>query len=250
MGSPISNGHTRKRPYQPSIRSYFDPRDPDQTADLRRAKGTSSLSPPLPPDTQASLLSVGMRVRKSVPEGYKTHKTLGTLEVPFPSTAPEKAMTTPLKSRRIEGSRELQPFCGLHKIGGWAAQSAPPSSAPAAMQSDSGDEEDMLELSTSQNTILSTQGSLMPSVSAPSAPSRKRTFEDDIEDDMDAYFDQVEDADPDDRSQVATSRPIARVKPALRKAATDGLVRVVYGHDFEEASFLAPPDDMELDGLE
>jgi hypothetical protein len=66
-----------------------------------------------------------MRVRKSVPEGYKTQKT----------TALPSMQTTPISRPSLQvrppqeavpdasvHQRELLPFCGLHKIGGFAEQ--------------------------------------------------------------------------------------------------------------------------------
>lgn len=77
----------------------------------------------LPAETQSNLLNVGMRVRKSVPEGYKTgtysafslfdetdyHPTHGS-DTKLPKhTSPARAPS---------GQRELLPFCGINKIGG------------------------------------------------------------------------------------------------------------------------------------
>ena len=75
MAFPTASAeHARKRQYQ--IHSFFQ-----RNASTIASSGSSSpshsispLLPPLPAETQSSLLSVGMRVRKSVPEGYKTHK--------------------------------------------------------------------------------------------------------------------------------------------------------------------------------
>lgn len=103
--------------------------------------------PSVPGPVQASLLSVGMRVRKSVPEGYKTHKT-GPLSLPSIQTtlsngnrtitaSATTTTTAPVVSSNdaysvkpprdpvpdaLQHQRELLPFCGLHKIGGYAEQ--------------------------------------------------------------------------------------------------------------------------------
>lgn len=242
-----STGHIRKRPFQPSITSYFSNRDTDPNATSRPNRTTSPLSPPLPADTQASLLSVGMRVRKSVPEGYKTHKTLGTDGFPFPSTA-QPAPTAPHRSSHSGTStRELQPLCGLHKTGGWAAQDVPPSSAPAAMEGDGSEYGDLPGLTMSQNTLSSTQNSFMYATSGQSNSSRKRAYEDEVEEDMDALFDDSGDAEKTEVSMHRTDRPIASMKSSLRKGRTNGVVRVVGEDDFDEAAFLAPPDGMDVD---
>ncbi|KAK5128809.1 hypothetical protein LTR85_000142 [Meristemomyces frigidus] len=238
MATVTSSTHIRKRPYQPSIASYFNRGDATQP----RRSTRSPMSPPLPTDTQASLLSVGMRVRKSVPEGYKTHKTLGLDGFPFPSTAPPAFMTsaTPVYSGG-GGSRELTPFCGLHKTGGLAVQElgwVPSSSAPSATQRDSeGNVEATPTLSMSQNTLASTQGSFMSTSSVGGRASKKRTYEEEIEDDMDAFFDEADVADT-----APTRRVIARPKASLKRAATEPGIVIMDAGDFDDAPFLAPMD--------
>jgi hypothetical protein len=110
-----SAAHLRKRKNQPSIDSFFQRNG--QTSDAANSPSyqTSPLSPALPVETQSSLLSVGMRVRKSVPEGYRTHKTMPAEEYPFPSTAPATAAPTRPVYNSTSSSRELVPFCGLPK---------------------------------------------------------------------------------------------------------------------------------------
>lgn len=138
--------HRSKRPFQPSITSFFA-RDDDSdsslsdSSDAERGQGPlsrdhqqhrrapkhqrprDSFAPAVPASVQASLLSVGMRVRKSVPEGYKTHKTLPSLPTaaltlkPLPPPPPRE----PVDDHALH-QRELLPFCGLHKIGGYAEQ--------------------------------------------------------------------------------------------------------------------------------
>lgn len=195
------------------------------------------MSPPLPAETEASLISVGMRVRKSVPEGYKTHKTLGQPGFPFQSSAPPASSAPARPSISPSRSNELQPFCGLHKTGGWAAQDIPPSSAPSIMRGQEEEDEDMPGLSTSQSTLMSTQNSFASRID-----SKKRAledgYEDDAEDAMDDFFDETDDDDA-----AKQSRPIARMKTSSRKGAPLSSVRVFGdGNDFEEATFLMPMD--------
>ena len=155
--------HLRKRQYQPSINSYFQ-RNGSKSAELGSfSNQISPMSPQIPAETQSSLLTVGMRVRKSVPEGYKTHKTMPIEEFPFPSTAPVSA-TTARPTYTTTNSRELAPFCGLHKIGGLSSQGsfdALPSSAPPAFPTSRDSNGSMPSLSMSQSTLLFTQGSMM-----------------------------------------------------------------------------------------
>lgn len=234
--------HLRKRQYQPSITSFFQQRNGSDSADVGPLScQTSPMSPPLPAETQSSLLTVGMRVRKSVPEGYKTHKTMPQEEFPFPSTAPAHA--PPVRpAYTTTNSRELAPFCGLHKIGGFSAQdsyTAPPSSAPAAFPTG----ESMQSLSTSQSTTRSTRGSAMPDLDT--RVSNKRSYDEEAEDDMDAYFDELR---AEDQMAPVEGRRIAKLKGSLQKQSVGGIgVYTPTGGvegDFEEATFLAPMEDV------
>lgn len=198
------------------------------------------MSPPLPEDTQASLLSVGMRVRKSVPEGYKTHKTVGVEQLPFTSTAPARLAAGRREYCNVSG-KELTPFCGLHKTGGWGAQAVPSSSAPAAL----GDEDEMPGLTVSQCSLPSTQGSFGANGEAFRANGRKRTYEEEVEVDLDAFFDDF----GDEGEVVRVDRPIARLKGQGRKGDGDAVVQAALarGSDFEDAVFLAPQEGMDVD---
>ncbi|KAL0937309.1 ribonucleotide reductase inhibitor [Colletotrichum truncatum] len=83
----------------------------------------------LPSEVQSNLLSVGMRIRKSVPEGYKTG-TYSSFKLWSDDSAPVVRTTlttaspsTTRKQRSAANSqRELMPFCGINKIGGLSSQ--------------------------------------------------------------------------------------------------------------------------------
>lgn len=177
-----------------------------------------------------------MRVRKSVPEGYKTHRTMGVEEFPFPSTAPVRKMESAYQN---VPTKELMPFCGLHKTGGWGAQEVPSSYAPATM----GGTDDLPGLNVSQSTLSSTSGSFAINETARAANNRKRTYEEEVEEDLDAYFDDI-DAEP---AGAPTQRPIAKMKQQSRNGGQDAGVRRSV-NDFEDAVFLAPQDGMDVDG--
>ncbi|KAJ4288468.1 hypothetical protein N0V90_011704 [Kalmusia sp. IMI 367209] len=148
-----STAHRNKRPFQPSITTYFAPYDYGASSESDDERGPGPTTRPrssasgakhqhhqhLPGTVQADLLSVGMRVRKSVPEGYKTHKTvsLPTIQTTLSrspngsSTATITTTTTAEYSVKpprdpvpahVQHQRELLPFCGLQKIGGYAEQ--------------------------------------------------------------------------------------------------------------------------------
>ncbi|KAK0613117.1 ribonucleotide reductase inhibitor-domain-containing protein [Bombardia bombarda] len=158
--------------------------------------GSSSPSPatgppnaaPLPPHVQANLLSVGMRVRKSIPEGYKTGSaysgfslwtegddttaTTGTLLSPSPTARPAATSAGGVAC-------ELTPFCGIHKVGGLAVQQSEQSPAvtritPVAAAA----YDDMPGLTSSQESIASETST----TSAVSATNRKRIYAGDEED--------------------------------------------------------------------
>jgi hypothetical protein len=240
--------HLRKRQYQPSIDSFFQRNSQNSNAASSPSYQISPLSPALPAETQSSLLSVGMRVRKSVPEGYKTHKTMPAEGYPFPSTAPANAAPTRPIYTSVNSSRELAPFCGLHKIGGFSSQdsfAAPPSSAPPAFPTRTEGHNSVPSLSMSQSTISSTQSSVVSRM-APQK-SNKRFYDEEIEDNLDAYFDEVEAEEP---MTPVEGRQIARLKNSPRKQTASGISSynssMGFDGDFEEATFLAPPMETDL----
>ncbi|PMD30462.1 hypothetical protein L207DRAFT_520276 [Hyaloscypha variabilis F] len=135
--------HQAKRPYagsQPSISSYFAPStssSPSQHQTLTASPTTYSSIPTLPANIQSNLLQVGMRVRKSVPEGYKTGSVYSGFSLFSDSSSPISASSSyglqggsvsggqekpKPKTRPRAGARELTPFCGLLKVGGMAQQ--------------------------------------------------------------------------------------------------------------------------------
>ncbi|KAF3041140.1 hypothetical protein E8E12_008635 [Didymella heteroderae] len=159
--------HRSKRQFQPAITSYFhaaqdyDFLDDSNTDDdyhrggsrlrtIPQAKPThATLAPTVPDHVQSSLLSVGMRVRKSVPEGYKTPKTLPSLQVTpatqtplrkphsaFRDVHPTLEIPHDTLASTLQHQRELLPFCGLNKIGGYAEQ---PTGTTASMFSNTTD---------------------------------------------------------------------------------------------------------------
>jgi hypothetical protein len=135
--------HRTKRPFQPSITTYFEVRDRLHDHDhlpglepITRPRHQHTrpipqprdrLAPDVPSQVQADLLSVGMRVRKSVSEGYKTHKMLSSPSDHFARARPRLDVKPPREAvpDDYQHQRELLPFCGLHKIGGFAEQPTP-----------------------------------------------------------------------------------------------------------------------------
>jgi hypothetical protein len=149
--------------------SHFSPVSP---ADARSP-------PPLPPSVQANLLSVGMRVRKSVPEGYKTgtYSAFALFSDPTPAKqTQEPTIRKPISRPR---ARELAPFCGIMKVGGLAQQQSlwevfDPETDSAIVEDDEEDD----------GVPALSQGSTNSDISVASSGIGKRRFDFDDEDEM------------------------------------------------------------------
>lgn len=171
---------TAKRQYQPSIDTYFHrapliPQDGNVPNPPRTRSSKQSI---LPNEVQASLLNVGMRVRKAVPDGYRSAVNV----------ASSKMHDSPPSSLAYKGSdvvqrpAELTPFCGIHRIGGLSTQSeglVDCVSADGTRRDWGFDEGDMEDISSSQSSQATT-------VSTDSAPrqmfrrsSKKRALDED-----------------------------------------------------------------------
>lgn len=119
-------------PAQRQITSFFTSSSAaEATTAAAHPSATESYRPRLPAETQSNLLNVGMRVRKSVPEGYKT----GTYsafslfdETHDPRNKASRSNTTvaatTAPARVPSSQRELLPFCGINKIGGLSFSSS------------------------------------------------------------------------------------------------------------------------------
>ncbi|KAL2117841.1 hypothetical protein VTJ04DRAFT_7501 [Mycothermus thermophilus] len=178
-------------PAQRSITSFFKTTSSATSsadAPLKSSKPAPLNGPVLPPQIQTDLLTVGMRVRKAVPEGYKTGSAYSGFTLWSDETnrskldnssddddtnqawRPAPAAPMPAYNPAI---RELEPFCGINKIGGLAFQPAY-SSHPipatgggygrAYHDDDLNDPDAMPGLTSSQDTVCS-------AFSFPSTPS-------------------------------------------------------------------------------
>ncbi|KAF6217555.1 hypothetical protein HO133_006657 [Letharia lupina] len=210
-----------KRPFQPSISSYFG----HPTRDSAQTPGTQVHTPSfaLPNTIQSSLLNVGMRVRKSVPEGYQTQRKL-SCGVPsaYNNLTPERNSVTP--SRGFTG---LVPYCGILKIGGHNTQPAPSEEDLPPLQFDS---DDWGFLSSQESKASS--DSLRPIVTVPVVSNHKRRRED-------------EDDELDVESQPVSPLPKTRKKPVLESFELKESEMIDVG-GFGEAEFFRP-DEWEND---
>ncbi|RGP63151.1 ribonucleotide reductase inhibitor [Fusarium longipes] len=200
-------------PSQRQITSFFNART---SAEPKAVEVERPLQPVLPSNVQANLLSVGMRVRKSVPEGYKTVGTsafkLWTDNAPVNTT--KITARAPIKST----SRELLPFCGINRVGGLATQSE------FEQDDDVPDIDAIPELTMSQENNESAESS---------DASRKR------------FYDEEEDELVENHAMDVQSNSRVMAIPVSRKGA--GLKGFVLDNrnsvsDFEEADFLVDPE--------
>ncbi|KAK3335435.1 ribonucleotide reductase inhibitor-domain-containing protein [Cercophora scortea] len=155
-------------PAQRQITSFFNKASSGGNASrtLPEDVATGPLQGPiLPHHIQSSLINVGMRVRKSVPEGYKTGGGGGiypTFSLWSESSSDLKPTpSAPLPARQTSAMRELTPFCGINKVGGLAVQPSP-------------DLDDMPGLTSSQDSLASTASTASRPTPHPS--NRKRLF--------------------------------------------------------------------------
>ncbi|KAI9050417.1 hypothetical protein LZ554_005582 [Drepanopeziza brunnea f. sp. 'monogermtubi'] len=186
----MSHTHQNKKAYagarsqnQSAITSFFSPASASPTD----APASSYAAPTLPPAIQSNLLNVGMRVRKSVPEGYKTGsysaftlfsdttvpKFTNTNTTTTITMAPSASTTsTSPKTRPRSGNRELTPFCGsaILRVGGMSSQQW-------GAYSPENETEDVPFLTSSQESVGSEDGE----VSTPVGGNKRRFFDEEEE---------------------------------------------------------------------
>ena len=262
-----------KRPFQPSISSYFS-RINDTESSFLPANDTNNtiLTPSLPPAVQSSLLNVGMRVRKSVPEGYKTKgKLSNNLSIACSDSSPTP--NSPTNNAIQTTYRGLVPYCGILKIGDHTPQPLLPreEEVPSphfvnhntAAAGDADEAYWSLSLSSIQESYISSD-SIFPDLPPPSStsptippsPSDKKRRREDADD---------EDLDLESQPVSPRSRPISHtrmpnlnhIRPiALPKTRRKGLLEGCLGAgggglgesemidvgDFGDAPFFRPEE--------
>lgn len=235
---------TAADPSQRQITSFFAPR----TSSPVDAASTPLRSPVLPANVQSNLLSVGMRVRKSVPEGYKT-SSHSAFKLWTDSTTPTTSTTR--SAARAAASRELLPFCGINKVGGLDCQTD--------VRVDEEDDEELPGLDDVPGLTLS-QESADSTVSSKSA--RKRSFGEEEAEPVHqwvagtaaASFDTADLISPRSLAPVgwgSNARPMA--VPRSRMAKTVPLKpldqeNMAMDEDFEDADFLVYGREMDTTG--
>ncbi|PLN83413.1 hypothetical protein BDW42DRAFT_164826 [Aspergillus taichungensis] len=233
---------SKRRRFQPAITSFFsttaNPTDTPHLSHNHYAATTYSPTPIVSAKVQSSLLSVGMRVRKSVAEGYKT-KPPGHSSMMF--AAPE---THPVSGR--SHTTELAPFSGMTKPGHHDAV-APFSRPSCTMHTD--------ELVTDDGDAFSLPPSSQESVDS-TLSGQKRTLDfDEYEDDISHYTNtewtglnttatNMGQAPVSGRTILAPTlgRQRRRFVAAQRQGTMD-----VDVDDFEEPSFLRRREEVDME---
>ncbi|KAL4787510.1 ribonucleotide reductase inhibitor-domain-containing protein [Aspergillus varians] len=115
---------SKRRRFQPPITTFFtsssDPTAPSAASHLSHnhySAVTHSAHPVVPAKVQASLLSVGMRVRKSIADGYKTHHAKPEQKYTNyeHNTSSSNKTTTTTTFSAFPARSELTPFSGMGK---------------------------------------------------------------------------------------------------------------------------------------
>ncbi|PBP26029.1 hypothetical protein BUE80_DR003101 [Diplocarpon rosae] len=261
--------HQAKRQYagarsssQATITSYFTPGalPSSSTYSLppHNLSTSTSNTPQLPHAVQSNLLNVGMRVRKSVPEGYKTGSKYGAYTLfsdsrsppPMPSNSHAPTSKRLSNTRPRAGNRELTPFCGIMKVGGMAGQQWDSYSNAAGEGEESARTEDEED---DDVPFLSSQGSTISNVSTEAYTSggSKRRFLEDEELDTGTEMGGV------NGSSALSERVLAVPRRKKWSEKTQGQVRIfgqenfTPGDDFEDADFLdySLSEEVEMSGV-
>lgn len=235
-------------PSQRQITSFFGARSSAATSPAPDA--ATIRSPPLPASVESNLLSVGMRIRKSVPEGYKVSGTsafkLWTDNTPLPTSSRPAAPSSSAAHRAV--SRELLPFCGINKVGGLDVQ-------PEVVHPD---DDDVPSLDNIPELTMSQENNDGSADSA--ANARKRFFIDEADDTVETF---MANGDGDGEISPRTLTPggfgnarimaIPRSRAAKRTGGVSPLKEtadqenMAIDGDFEEAEFLVYGEGREVD---
>lgn len=240
---PTSNSsEAKRRRFQTPITHYFNSTSTDTpstdaefVSHNHYSAATFSATPVVPAKVQASLLSVGMRVRKSVADGYKTQLALKSEKtLPTISVGEVPAIVPPYSSGT--GHSELAPFSGLPK-----SKSSYDPHYNNQLVTDDGD---------AYSIPPSSQESNASSASFPSAVNgQKRALESHIFVDDDVWED-------DTGSGLRQETPVGRhiLSPSLGQQRRrmlglhDAAIRPTIDlDDFEEASFLRRREEVDAD---
>lgn len=243
-----------KRPFQPSITSYFG----RSVIDTDPSKPSIPVSA-LPANVQSNLLNVGMRVRKSVPEGYKTRpKTFCSSATGTWDTGSNDAGFINQHSRNVSTPfTGLVPYCGILKVGGHIAQSVPTKEDIPPLHFDHEDW-GLFASSSQESTSTMSADTVNTTLTLTDIIANKRRREDADEEDLDV---EAQPVSPRSRPVSHTRMPnldhlrAIAVPSSRRRAVFNGLSRereMIDVGDFGESDFFRPEEwggDYECHGL-
>ncbi|KAK4192463.1 ribonucleotide reductase inhibitor-domain-containing protein [Podospora australis] len=234
-------------PAQRQITSFFQ-RSSSSLDNTSSSRPQPLNGPVLPGQVQTNLLNVGMRVRKAVPEGYKTGTQYSafklwedeslptTISVSAASSDPVSATPNPVSSVAGGGGlRELMPFCGIHKVGGLGVQE--PNSAVGGATTDESDFSgyDFPMLSQESTLSNSSTTSALEATGRAMNINGKRLFVDEEVVGEDGDFPDVL---LDDSSRVLAVPRRRGGGKTYTLGQENSAVAGLNGNDFEEAPFL------------
>ncbi|KAJ5099933.1 hypothetical protein N7532_006934 [Penicillium argentinense] len=226
---------SKRRRFQPSITNYFStaPSEPYHSdghtvSHNHYAAATFSATPVVPSTVQSSLLSVGMRVRKSVADGYKTQEAMEKEKAfAIPAVAETSTAQPYLSGTR---SAELAPFSGTFKL-------YEPSTSCGHLITDDGD---------AFSLPPSSQESVQTTNSFSTMNHQKRTFDSD-----DVFADSGDEANDGPRETPLGRHILApglgpqrRRMLAAQRMSSQATMDL---DDFEEASFLRRREEVDAD---
>ncbi|KAE8142694.1 ribonucleotide reductase inhibitor-domain-containing protein [Aspergillus pseudotamarii] len=242
---------SKRRRFQPPITSFFPATTgtdhPDSSCAphlsyTHYSTTTSSPTPAVDTKIQASLLSVGMRIRKSVAEGYKTRiPDLEDKPTPYTNKTPIVGGPT--------AYTELAPFCGMTKSGESATQ---PMTHPSSLSYTQMD-----QLTTDDGDAFSLPPSSQGSIESVQTTAQKRSYDCD-EDDLEEAFDEMPThpghnwqnvLDPSTGVKSVPGRSI--LTPSLgqqrRHFVAMKTQATIDVDDFEEPTFLRRREEVDMD---
>lgn len=173
---------SKKRRFQPPITNFFTSTLEEESTGLSHnsySTPTNTPTPALPTNILSLLIGVGARVRKSVPEGYKTEqKKVTQYTIPAPAQSRRVTASRSIQSHPTQVYAELEPFCGLHKIGNYAVQTFP---RPIEEYQNTVHVDELETISIPNSSQESTSSSFSTNLN-------KRSYDADIEEDDDIDF--------------------------------------------------------------
>ncbi|KAL4909806.1 ribonucleotide reductase inhibitor-domain-containing protein [Aspergillus multicolor] len=241
---------SKRRRFQPPITTFFTASsDPDSSSAPSHLSYnhysaiTNSPTPVVPAKVQASLLSVGMRVRKSIVDGYKTHQGKADKYTTFScdhinnDTPKPTITTTTIHNKNAPVRSELAPFCGMSRADEYTTASQPLPTAHHDHHIITTDEDDAFSLPpSSQESVDSTLESV----------PKKRTRHDF---DFDPYDDDLDEMDPlhFHSGPNISGRVILSPKANYQRRAAQNYKsgETMDLDDFEEPAFLRRKDEVE-----